>query len=76
MKKHLLRFSTLCLLVMMAIVGRAESITATWDFTNKDVVAEAIEDAFDTYGRYLGLTATVFSSVVGVASATLFQLRI
>lgn len=43
---------------------------------NKDVVSEAIEDAFDTYGRYLGLTATVFSSVVGVASATLFQLRI
>ena len=40
MKKQLLRFSTLCLLVMMAIVGRAESITATWDFTNKDVVAE------------------------------------
>ena len=43
---------------------------------NKDVVSEAIEDAFDTYGRLLGLTATVFSSVVGVASATLFQLRI
>ena len=40
MKKHLLRFSTLCLLAMMALVGRAESITATWDFTNKDVVAE------------------------------------
>ena len=40
MKKHLLRFSTLCLLSMMALVGRAESITATWDFTNKDVVAE------------------------------------
>ena len=40
MKKNLLRFSTLCLLAMMALVGRAESITATWDFTNKDVVAE------------------------------------
>ena len=38
MKKNLLRFSTLCLLAMMALVGRAESITATWDFTNKDVV--------------------------------------
>ena len=42
MKKHLLRFSTLCLLAMMAIVGRAESITATWDFTNADVVAAAV----------------------------------
>ena len=38
MKKHLLRFSTLCLLAMMAIVGRAESITATWDFTNADIM--------------------------------------
>ena len=38
MKKHLLRFSTLCLLAMIAIVGRAESITATWDFTNADIM--------------------------------------
>ena len=43
---------------------------------NKDVVAEAIEDAIDTYGRYLGLTATVAATVVGVATTTLFQLRI
>ena len=42
MMKHLLRFSTLCLLAMMAIVGRAESITATWDFTNENVVAAAV----------------------------------
>ena len=38
MKKQLLRLSTMCLLLMLAIVGKAETITATWSFTNKDVV--------------------------------------
>ena len=39
MKKNLLRFSTLCLLAMMAVVSKAETIKATWDFTNTEVVA-------------------------------------
>ena len=38
MKKHLLRWSTLCLTLMLTLVGRAETVKATWDFTNKDVV--------------------------------------
>ena len=39
MKNHLLRIGTLCLLLMLTIVGKAETVTATWDFTNADVVA-------------------------------------
>ncbi len=42
MKKHLLRFSMLCLLAMMAVAGRAETIKATWDFTNENVVAATV----------------------------------
>ena len=42
MKKHLLRFSTLCLLTMMAVVSKAASVTATWDFTNENVVAAVV----------------------------------
>lgn len=39
MKKHLLRISTLWLLLVAAVVTRAEvPATATWDFTNADVV--------------------------------------
>ena len=38
MKKHLLRWSTLCLTLMLTLTGRAETVKATWDFTNKDVV--------------------------------------
>ena len=39
MKKHLLRFSTLCLLAMMAIVGKAqvEDVTGTWNFGNAEL---------------------------------------
>ena len=39
MKNHLLRIGTLCLLLMLTIVSKAETVTATWDFTNADVVA-------------------------------------
>ena len=38
MKKQLLRLSTLCLMLMLTMVGKAETIKATWDFTNADVV--------------------------------------
>ena len=34
MKKHLLRLSTLCLLLMLTIIGKAETVTAKWDFQN------------------------------------------
>ena len=33
MKKHLLRFSTLCLLLMLTVVGRAGENDLTWDYT-------------------------------------------
>ena len=39
MKNYLLRIGTLCLLLMLTLVGKAETVTATWDFTNADVVA-------------------------------------
>ena len=39
MKNYLLRIGTLCLLLMLTLAGKAETITATWDFTNADVVA-------------------------------------
>ena len=32
----------LCLLAMMAVAGRAETIKATWDFTNENVVAATV----------------------------------
>ena len=34
MKKHLLRLGTMCLLLVAAMVSRAESVTAVWDFQN------------------------------------------
>ena len=39
MKNHLLRLGALCLTLMLTLVGKAETKTATWDFTNADVVA-------------------------------------
>jgi hypothetical protein len=42
MKKHLLRLSTLWLLVVAAVAAHAQDVTATWDFTNATVVAEAV----------------------------------
>ena len=36
MKKQLLRFSTLCMLLMAAVASKAESVTATWDFHSSD----------------------------------------
>lgn len=39
MKKHLLRFSTLWLLLVAAVTGHAQNVTATWDFTNAGVVS-------------------------------------
>ena len=39
MKNYLLRIGTLCLLLMLTLVGKAETVTATWDFTNAEVVA-------------------------------------
>ena len=39
MVKQLQKIGTLCLLLMLAIVSKAESVKATWDFTNADVVA-------------------------------------
>ena len=41
-KRLLLRVSALCLMLMAAITGRAEDVTATWDFTNANVVAAAV----------------------------------
>jgi pectin methylesterase-like acyl-CoA thioesterase len=39
MKKQLTRLSALCLMLLFSAMGLAETITATWDFTNADVVA-------------------------------------
>ena len=39
MKIHLQKIGTLCLLLMLTIVGKAETVTATWNFTNAEVVA-------------------------------------
>ena len=39
MKKSLLRLKTLCLLLIAAVAAKAESVTATWNFTNADIVA-------------------------------------
>ena len=39
MKNYLLRIGTLCLLLMLTLVGKAETVSATWDFTNAEVVA-------------------------------------
>ena len=39
MKKSLLRLSSLWLLLLAVVTAKAESVTATWDFTNADVVA-------------------------------------
>ena len=36
MKKNLLRLSTLCLMLLVSIVGRAGNVTAVWDFHNAD----------------------------------------
>lgn len=41
-KRLLLRVSALCFMLMAAITGRAEDVTATWDFTNANVVAAAV----------------------------------
>ena len=42
MKRHLLRMSTLCFILLCSAMAKAETITATWDFTNADVVAAAV----------------------------------
>lgn len=39
MKNYLLRIGTLCLLLMLTLAGKTETVTATWDFTNTEVVA-------------------------------------
>ena len=39
MKKQLSRLSALCMMLLCSAWGMAETITATWDFTNADVVA-------------------------------------
>ena len=39
MKKKLLKFSAFCLTLLAAVSAQAQSVTATWDFTNADVVA-------------------------------------
>ncbi len=39
MKNYLLRIGTLCLLLILTLVGKAETVTAKWDFTNAEVVA-------------------------------------
>ena len=36
MTKQLLRLGTLCLMLVLAMAGRAENVTATWDFHNAD----------------------------------------
>ena len=41
MKEKLLKFSALCLTLFAAVCAQAQSVTATWDFTNADVVAAA-----------------------------------
>ena len=41
-ERLLLRVSALCFMLMAAITGRAEDVTATWDFTNANVVAAAV----------------------------------
>ena len=40
MSKHLLRLGTLCLMLALALTGKAQDVTATWDFTNKAVVTD------------------------------------
>ena len=42
MKKHLLRLGTLCLMFMFSSMGMAETITATWDFTNAAIVEQVV----------------------------------
>ena len=40
--KQLQRIGTVCLLSILAIVSKAEDITATWDFKDSTVVADIV----------------------------------
>lgn len=42
MKRTLLRFGTLCFMLMLTIVGKAEDLTATWDYSNANVMTETL----------------------------------
>ena len=58
MKKNLLRLTMLCFMAMIAIVGKAETITAKWDFTSS---ANPRAVAF-----YQGSSGTVASDKDGI----------
>ena len=40
--KQLQRIGTICLLSILAMVSKAEDITATWDFKDSTVVADIV----------------------------------
>ena len=60
MKKRLLRLGTVCLLLMLSMISKAETVTAKWDFRN-DLPA-----GIQANTNYQGVEADVPSTVEGI----------
>ena len=57
MKKNLLRFRLLSLLLVFAFIAKAQNVTAVWDFQNN--LPEGINTAANFQGKEGDLASTV-----------------